>query len=164
MRHEVFASKFNNVTPEYIPSFEPNYSSLSNIHLYLFFGTDLDAGKRRCSEAIQLKIDKILMNLQNINFEQLSSRDIAAILCQTVSTIWLYQPFFDGNTKTMVTFLKIFLMSRGFDLSYEVSEQEEHDYKKFISLIYSDEDSVSLKSINILENYITKQDKSSVKI
>ena len=41
---------------------------------------------------------------------------IIELVLNLVGILWLYQPFYDGNTRTLLFFLKIFFESLGYDL------------------------------------------------
>jgi fido (protein-threonine AMPylation protein) len=157
MNNKIFAQKFNNITLDDVPFQNLDFDLLEKIHLYLFAGIDDDAGKKRCSDIIMKKINLLMYNLQSQDFSNITVHEMSEILCETISIIRLFQPFYDGNTKTLVTFLKLFLMSKKINFSYEVNEYDEHDYKKFINLIYSDDDHVNCKTVKIIENYIEDQ-------
>jgi fido (protein-threonine AMPylation protein) len=158
MNNEISALKYNNVTLEDIPFQTLNYDLLVKIHLYLFNDIASVAGEMRVPSDVQEKINHILTKLDKLDVSKLSIHEIAENLCRAISIIWLYQPFFDGNSRVLATFLKLFLLSRGIDFKYTIDEHNEHDYKKIISVLYSPDDNLYPGAVNFIESYLQKQD------
>lgn len=90
------------------------------------------------------------------DFSNMTLYTLSETLSKCISSIWLYQPFFDGNTRTVILLLKLFALVKGYEFRYDMSADNEEDYKKFVSLIYSEKDMVSEESIQKIKEHLYK--------
>lgn len=152
MTHEEFKDKFNNLDYNYFNNHISYIDLLVDIHNFLF-EDEPHAGILRCSDYHKEKINLIIKDLLEIDFDE-NIYEVSKKLCQGVSTIWLYQPFYDGNTKTSLTLLKFIILSKDRDFNYKIPDEENDKYKKLVPLIYSKNSKVPNKSIRLIKKNI----------
>ena len=58
-------------------------------------------------------------NIKNYNLNEMEEDKRVAFLAKYISDIWLYQPFFDGNTRTTVILLGTILKYYGIEFNYD---------------------------------------------
>ncbi len=94
----------------------PYFQLLVSIHEQLF---DLKVGDRvRCDRSFSEELNEKIKDL--VTFEYSSLENLLECLLQTVAIIILYQPFYDGNHRTALGFMYLFLDFRGYSLPIEV--------------------------------------------
>lgn len=100
-----------------------NTKYLEKIHLFLFSDIyDIEDCKIR-KEISQDKINKKLKELK----QQLYEDDVEQIK-NIIYTIWEYQIFPDGNTRTILCFLKIISKVYDFNITYDFTKDIDKDY------------------------------------
>lgn len=151
----MFATKFNNINIDDFDLNNIDINTLVSIHHYLFNELWDNAGKIREDDKETLEnINHILKYISNLNFNVLSENEIAYLMCNTISKIYLAQIFYNGNARTTVTFLKLFLISKGIRFNYSIAIDNKHNYKKFISLLYNYTDNISMSSLEHFKKFI----------
>ncbi len=151
MEHFEFVQKYNDFNIDFNLESMPYFELLIHLHTYLF-GKD----KVRCEEKYQRRINNLIQNVMISDFSNMTLYTLSETLSKCISSIWLYQPFFDGNTRTVILLLKLFALVKGYEFRYDMSAGNEEDYKKFVSLIYSEKDMVSEESIQKIKEHLYK--------
>lgn len=68
--------------------------------------------------------------------------------------LWLQQPFFDGNTRTLKSFLKLTFKNLNYDLNVNIIDDDRH----IIPLFYYDDEKCTEIEINNFKRRLTKID------
>ncbi len=119
--------------------FEPTKEFLYSIHKYIFGDVYPFAGTirnvpivkeekilKRLSvdyikpENIDSELDNIFKRINNISLDDLSSEEKIDFVTKIISDIWKVHPFREGNTRTTLVFLRLYLKSYGITFSSEL--------------------------------------------
>ena len=100
MRYEDYKQKYNKFTMDLVHiETMPYLKLLGHLHCYLFGDCII-----RCEENSKRRINNLIHKVMTSDFSNKILYDILEELCKCISAIWLYQPFYDGNTRTVVLF------------------------------------------------------------
>lgn len=100
---------------------------------YLAFLTELNCiyfpddnygfGNLRLTEPDEFQfVDDILNNFFREIKEENDENIIMKKLLDTVGRIWCFQPFLDGNTRTILTFISMFYKLKGYNITFKRDE------------------------------------------
>lgn len=102
---------------------------LEKLHRFLFGDIYYDCDckvKESISETIKIKIQEILNKIHLLVFD-MNKEDLA----NCIYDIWNEQIFYDGNTRTLRAFLKVYCMGYNIEIEHDFDEYIEDDF--FIS-------------------------------
>ncbi len=71
------------------------------------------------SEEIEEKLNKELMQMNEYDWKNKKSDELAEQFAKSLAKVWRVHPFRDGNTRTVLTFANIFANMKGFNLNME---------------------------------------------
>ena len=120
-----------------------DFEHLKNIHKFLFEDIYEWAGMERTidlkktqgllggrsveystQENISKDINSALQKMKNVNWLELSNTQQATQLAKVTLDLWRVHPFRDGNTRTTMSFIKAFAMSKNIKINISKFEQD----------------------------------------
>lgn len=111
----------------------------------------------RCSKEYQEKINNILRKLYSTNYENVE--ELLTNLLITCSKLKLYQPFYDGNHRTILAFMYLFLKQRGYLLDMDAAWNDYLQGRNFLPVFYEDTDKMHYSYVDKFFKYISKTNK-----
>ena len=118
---------------------------------YLFFNDEIKGSNLRELD------DNIIKNIDNkigclINTTEFNYDEKIAFLFNTIGYIWFIQPFLDGNTRTLLVFMKWYLNKLGYDIDYTDNI--------LFPIFYHEDDSCTTVYIDKIKRRIKKSNSS----
>ena len=140
MSHNQFIEKYNHISEEFILG--GGYTGielLQAIHIYLF-EEECHAGKIRYEEKSSSKktLADQIKNIWELNNKEISTTEYIKKVSLCIAIIYMYQPFYDGNSRTCLILQNILLKRKGMTL--ELSPKEEQMDKRLLAIIYHEQD------------------------
>ena len=128
-------------------SYQNEWECIIQIHKYL-----MKDDKIRCPQEdlifLKQKLEYIIKYFNQNPF----SEETLEKLIYLMGIICLYQPFYDGNYRTVFLYLKFCLIRKNIIFNYNFSDNP-NEYKDFIPLFYSTEDCVKESTKQKLLHY-----------
>lgn len=124
---------------------------LQLIHGYLFSG---DTELRYQPESLEYqRIQVELQRLYMLTKENIDLDDYIKWVCQSVTVIHMYQPFFDGNTRTCLILQKLVFAMKGITL--HLPEKVEIG-RQLIGILYHEDEEIGESTFQFVKKHITK--------
>lgn len=149
-----YAEKVKNLNVHILDLYPLDIFLLCYIHYYLFSECEM-AGLIRPSLENSKEYEKINILLQELNEYINKDVDInkyIEIVCRCTSIIYTFQPFYDGNTRTMLALQKILLNKKR--LNFKINNWEIEKKSSPISTMFFNESIVSDKQLNKIKKRI----------
>lgn len=103
-----------------------NIKYLEKIHIFLFhdlYSIEECKIKESISESIKKELNEKLEILRNMLYESNIEK-----MSDIIYYIWEKQIFYDGNTRTLLCYLKILSKAFNFEIEYDFTKDVEEDY------------------------------------
>ena len=156
MKHSEFLEKYRNINCLLILLNNFDISLLENIHYHLF--NDCEDGEilRYKPDDLEYKeIDQVMQRYIRLLTSIKNSDEFILNALRLIAIIFLYQPFYDGNSRVCLTLLKLLLESIGLGLYLE--DDEKNLNRHILSTFYTPTDEVSLTNFKMANSCVLKR-------
>lgn len=156
MTHETFIKKFNAIDYRTLFSLSFDITILEVIHFYLFADYSHGGVVRYDKEDVEYhQIQKVMKQVFELLTNYVSTEEYILECIRLISIIYFYQPFFDGNSRTCLCFLKILLEQRCMIL--HLDENKEKINREILSVFYTPEDTLEFDSLHEVNHNLLKR-------
>lgn len=153
LSHEVFLQKYKTVPKDTLYQNVVSMPFLQAIHAYLF-REQLDAGIMRYQKK-DLEYQNLERLIQRYSLLISKTKNVDEYLnyvVNLVGLIYMYQPFYYGNSRTCLVLQQLLLHQKGMELRLPDDKID----KSIIAVFYSEDDKASDSTIQIVKQYIRK--------
>lgn len=141
---------------QYIQGKYKYFDLLVIINNRYFPNDDFGDNVRDLDENSLLLYNSLIENFFNLLKTNISFEKIIEAALNLTGYIWLKQPFFDGNTRTLQRFLKLVFR----ELQYNLNYQFQDNFERFLPVFYYEDEKCTQYDIDKLKRRLTKIDNS----
>lgn len=156
MKHSEFITKYKRVDGKAILQFPINIKFLCAIHNYLFAYEDFGGILRYPEDdEIYQRLKNVVKELANLLIDSKTYEEYISECLRLVSIIYLYQPFYDGNSRLCLCLFKMLIEYRGYGL--HIDENEETINRDTLMLFYTPEEKIPESVLKRIDKRIIKR-------